>query len=300
MTMQAQIDKLVAKVDGLSLRERALIFGAAAFLVVSLIDSLLLNPLLVKQKRLSDQVVQQQEKMKELQSQIAALLQAKQADANSPQRKRVRELRQQLDEGAAYLKARRDKLVPPEKMAELLEQMLNKNGRLQLVALNTLPVSLLIEPSGEMAASQTPKPAQVDRIGKTDLQARSADHRTRWLCRPDAISGDAGEIAHADVLGRCENERCAVSDSGVDPDALYLEFGQDMATGLKILLAALLCASQIAAAEPLPDPTRPAIDLSDAGKGGRRRWCPMRRCRADCSPSSFRRNIAQQSSMAKR
>ena len=95
---------------------------------------------------LSAQVVQQQEKMKEVQSQIAALLQAKQADANSPQRERIRVLRQQIADGDAYLKDRRDKLVPPEKMAQLLEQVLNKNDRLQLVALDTLPVSLLIEP----------------------------------------------------------------------------------------------------------------------------------------------------------
>lgn len=41
-----------------------------------------------------------------------------------------------------------------------------------------------------------------------------------------------------------------------------------MATGLKMLLAALLlCASQIAAAEPLPDPTLPAIDLNSSGTG---------------------------------
>jgi MSHA biogenesis protein MshJ len=154
MTMQVQLEKLVAKVDAMSLRERALIFAAAAFLLVSLFDSLFLEPLLAKQKMLSAQVVQQQEKMKEAQSQIAALLQAKQADANSPQRERIRVLRQQIADGNAYLNDRRDKLVPPEKMAQLLEQVLNKNDRLKLVALNTLPVSLLIEPSADAPASQ--------------------------------------------------------------------------------------------------------------------------------------------------
>ena len=160
MTIQEQVNRIGAKVDGLSLRERAMIFAAAAFMVVSLLDSLLLNPLLARQKLLSGQVTQRQEEMKEIESQMTALLQAKQADANSPQRERIRVLRQQLDEGAAYLKARRDKLVPPEKMAGLLEQVLHKNGRLQLVALNTLPASLLIEPSGDSAASQLPKSAQ--------------------------------------------------------------------------------------------------------------------------------------------
>lgn len=150
MIMQEQVDKIVAKIDSLSLRERALVFAAAAFLVVSLIDSLLLNPLLTQQKKLSTQVVQQQEKMKEIQAQIAALLQAKQADATSPQRERIRQLRQQIAEGDAYLKDRRDKLVPPERMAALLEQVLNRNGHLQLVAMNTLPVSLFIEPSTDL------------------------------------------------------------------------------------------------------------------------------------------------------
>lgn len=154
MNLKEQIGKLVARVDGMSLRERALIFLAAAFLVVSLIDAVFLSPLLVRQKSLSAQVVQQQEKMKEIQAQLANLLQAKQADATSPQRERIRVLRQQIADGNAYLKDRRDKLVPPEKMAELLEQVLRKNQSLQMVALNTLPVSLLIEPSGDAMAEQ--------------------------------------------------------------------------------------------------------------------------------------------------
>jgi len=155
MTIQMHIDKITAKVDGFSLRERVLIFFAAAALVVSLVDSFILGPQLDKQKKFSAQVVHEQEKMKEVQAQIASLVQAGQADANSPQRERIRVLRQQITDGDIYLKSRRDKLVPPEKMAQLLEQVLNKNGRLQLVALNTLPVSLLVEPSVDAAAVQT-------------------------------------------------------------------------------------------------------------------------------------------------
>jgi MSHA biogenesis protein MshJ len=154
MNLQEQVNKIVAKVDGMSLRERVLIFAAAAFLVVSLIDSFFLNPLLVQQKKLSAQVIQQQEKMKEVQAQLGALLQAKQADASSPQRERIRQLRQQIADGDTYLKERRDKLVPPEKMAALLEQVLNRNGRLQLVAMNTLPVTPFIEQSAEATAAR--------------------------------------------------------------------------------------------------------------------------------------------------
>jgi len=151
MSLRPQFEKLVARIDGMSLRERVLIFLAAAFLVVSAADALLLAPLLARQKQLSSQVVQQQETMKDIQAQIAALMQAKQADASYPQRERIRLLRQQIADGEVYLKDRRDKLVPPDRMAALLEQVLGRNANLQLVAMNTLPVTPFIEPQADAA-----------------------------------------------------------------------------------------------------------------------------------------------------
>ena len=133
------------KIDDMSLRERAIIFAAAAFVVIALINSLLLDPLMAKQKALSVQVVQQQEKMKELQAQMQAQLQARQDDEHSPLRTRLTQLKQELQDKDSYLQSRRDRLIAPDKMADVLRQVLNKNGSLQLVALKTLPVSLLIE-----------------------------------------------------------------------------------------------------------------------------------------------------------
>ncbi|MBI5436758.1 MAG: type II secretion system protein M [Nitrosomonadales bacterium] len=137
--------KIVDKIDGMSLRERGLIFAAAAFVLVALTQVLFLDSLLAEQKRLSTQVVQQQEKMKEIQAQIEALLQARRNDAASPLRQRLSQAKQRLADGDAYLQSRRDRLVQPEKMADLLEQVLNKNGQLQLINLQTLPTALLIE-----------------------------------------------------------------------------------------------------------------------------------------------------------
>ena len=134
-----------AKIDDMSLRERAMIFAAATFMVIALMNAALLNPLLSEQKILSAQVVQQNEKAKELQGQIQNLLQAKQDSERSPLRVRLTQLKQQLREQDNYLQSRRDRLVEPEKMAALLEQVLNKNDKLQLVSLKTLPVSPLIE-----------------------------------------------------------------------------------------------------------------------------------------------------------
>lgn len=138
------LEKLNKKVDSLSLRERTLVFAAAAFILVSLVNVLFLEPLLAKQKVLSSRLVQQQEKMKAVQAQLESVLEAKRNDAGSPLRQRLTQLKQQLAEGESYIKGRSDRLVPSDKMASVLEQMLNKNGRLQLVSLKTLPAAPLM------------------------------------------------------------------------------------------------------------------------------------------------------------
>ena len=143
--IRQQWEKLAGKMDGLALRERALIFLAAAFLLISLINVLFLDPLLTQQKKMSGEVVQTQEKTKEMQAQIQSMLQAKQDDAVSPLRRRLGQMKQEMKEGDSYLKSRRDRLVSPDKMVDVLEQVLSKNAQLQLVNLNTLAVAPLID-----------------------------------------------------------------------------------------------------------------------------------------------------------
>ena len=158
--MRQYWEKFSSKLNDLALRERVLIFAAVAFLLVTLVNTLFLDPLLVQQKKLAAQITQQQEKMKEIQAQIEALLDAKKGDAVSPERARLSLLKKQIAEGDEYLKTSRERLVQPDKMAGVLEQVLNRNGNLQLVSLHTLPVTPLIEQSveenGPQAAAMSP------------------------------------------------------------------------------------------------------------------------------------------------
>ena len=159
-------------IDELSLRERAMIFAAAGFVVISLLNSLLLNPLLEKQKALSAQVIQQQEKMKELQAEMQSQLQARRDNETSPLRVRSVQLKQQLQELDGFLQSRRSRLVEPDKMADLLKQVLSKNGGLQLVALKTLPVSLLIEKPQAVNGAEQPVAAAYANDGKKQQGAQ--------------------------------------------------------------------------------------------------------------------------------
>ena len=153
--MKQQWEKISAKVDAMSMRERALIFATAVVLALSLVNTLLLEPLFVRQNALRTQESQQQQMMSEVQLQIAALQQQNSPDSNSPQRIQINQIRQEIAEGDVYLKSSRERLVQPEKMAEHLRQLLNKNNRLQLLALQTLPVTPLLEPAGAKGADQS-------------------------------------------------------------------------------------------------------------------------------------------------
>ena len=140
----------------MSLRERVMIFAAAAFVVASLINSTLLDPLLAKQKVLSKQVIQQEEKTKELQAAIQLQLQARRDNESSPLRARSTQLKQQLQKLDDFLQNRSSRLLEPDRMVDLLKQVLGNNGSLQLVELKTLPVSLMIEDAQEANGAGQP------------------------------------------------------------------------------------------------------------------------------------------------
>jgi len=152
--MKQHWGNLIDKVNGMSLRERVLVFAAAAFMLVSLTKVVFLDPLLNDQKKLSEKVQQQGEKVKEIQAQIDASTLAKRNIENSPLRYRLDQAKQQLADGDAYLQSLRNNLVTPVKMAELLEQVLNKNGRLRLLSLQTLPVAPLTISTSSATAMQ--------------------------------------------------------------------------------------------------------------------------------------------------
>lgn len=151
--MRERWEQFSNKVDGLSLRERVLIFLAAAAILLMLVNTLFLDPLISKQQELTSQVVQQQEKVKEKQAEIETLMQAQKDVLHSPLYQRLQQARQQLDEGYAWLQGNGERLVPPESMAKLLEQVLRRNHQLQLISLETLPATPLIERKTEDAKS---------------------------------------------------------------------------------------------------------------------------------------------------
>ncbi|HSS46459.1 MAG TPA: type II secretion system protein GspM [Burkholderiales bacterium] len=133
---------LAGKIDDMNLRERALIFGMLALILVALVFTVFLDPLFARQKILSQQIVQKQNQIKSIQAQIQAIVEPG-SDPDAANRAKQEALKQQLAQSEAYLQGKQQHLIPPDKIAALLEEILNRNRRLQLVSLQTLQASTL-------------------------------------------------------------------------------------------------------------------------------------------------------------
>jgi MSHA biogenesis protein MshJ len=130
-----------SKVEAMPLRERVIMFAAIAFSIIALTSTMLLNPLFAKQKALSKKMEGQQAQIKELQAKVQSLSQAKKNDEDAPLRANIAKLKQQLESQQNTISKQQENLVDADKVVGLLEQVLNKNGKLQLVQLKNSVVS---------------------------------------------------------------------------------------------------------------------------------------------------------------
>jgi MSHA biogenesis protein MshJ len=135
--------KLAARVDAMSQRERIMVFAGTAAALVFVAQMSVIGPLLRKQELLRSQVVQQQNNIAGINAEITDKLKAAEADPDAPARARLGETRAESARLGESLRAMQQGLVPPERVAPLLESILRANGRLKMVSVRTLPVEPL-------------------------------------------------------------------------------------------------------------------------------------------------------------
>jgi MSHA biogenesis protein MshJ len=149
-----------ARVEALQPRERVMAFGAAVVVLVFLANSLVFAPLSRKEAALRSTLAQQAGAIDGIDADIAAKARAYAIDPNEALRKRLAAVRAETERTSADLRTMQKGLVPPERIAPLLESILRANGRLKLVSLKTLPVTTLNDaapqPAAPAAAAATP------------------------------------------------------------------------------------------------------------------------------------------------
>ncbi|HZP93785.1 MAG TPA: hypothetical protein VFB20_13000 [Burkholderiales bacterium] len=137
--------RYAARIDAATLRERVMMFAAAALVLITVMHSLFIEPELREQRRLSAQQVERQEQSTKLQAELQKLALARREDPNIEARKRIDALQAELGQLNAAIAEEQKKFTSPDQMRAVLEEVLGQNRRLRLMDLKTLPAAPLAE-----------------------------------------------------------------------------------------------------------------------------------------------------------
>jgi MSHA biogenesis protein MshJ len=188
--MKGRWERLSARIDALTLRERILAFAVPIALVLFGAYFAGLGPLLRKQTALQAQISQQQNNLAGMDAEILEKLKAYEHDPDAVARTRLAEIKGESAKLGESLSAMQKGLVPPERMAMLIDTILRANGRLKLVSMRTLPVSSLNEaPGGEAPAAPKPDPksetaSKLDAIRKSIAESAAKPQAAQAATAP--------------------------------------------------------------------------------------------------------------------
>ena len=149
--MKERWRKLAERFGALQSRERVLVLLAAVVGTALVYDAIVFQPKEARKKNLERQIAEARQKLKVSE----ALMQAKEpvGDSQAVKTSYRDALRTRLAEMNQNMVGLQQGMVPPERMARLLEDMLARSRGLQLISLRALPAKRF-EPAGAMPAAQ--------------------------------------------------------------------------------------------------------------------------------------------------
>lgn len=135
---------LAARINGRSLRDRILILIAGLAVVGAVSYMALLAGTLDRKEKLRRSIVAKENEVAQIRAQIESAKKG-QEDPDAASKQRIAQLHRLMEETNAGVAKKRDRLVAPERIPQLLEDMIARQKELQLVSLVTIPVQSLIE-----------------------------------------------------------------------------------------------------------------------------------------------------------
>lgn len=151
--------KYADKIDAMPVRERAMVFVAVLAVALYMTHALFIAAPVTQKNALLAKMALQQKELQLLQQRIQALEQGR-TNPDAANLARRESIRRQIAEIDDNLKGIQLGLVPAQNMKALLQEMLARNPRLQLVAMRTLPATPLLEKRNK-AEKDTAAPASV-------------------------------------------------------------------------------------------------------------------------------------------
>lgn len=141
--LKTRIRKYMERIDALTLRERGIVFVGIMTVLYVIAANLLFPPLFSEQTRLQQQLKSKRDQLRTFEAQIQVALAKGAQDPNAPLRAKLVELEKKdktLDQAMGAVMAR---LVSPKDMARLMQDILRKNRKLELIRIESLPPEVL-------------------------------------------------------------------------------------------------------------------------------------------------------------
>lgn len=164
--MKQRWKQFSAKVDAMTMRERALVAGASAAAIVFLVFTLLIDPATVRAKSLQAVMQQQRQQISLMEAELQQKQLVEAIDPDKASKEALARISQDNARLRADLRERQRGLVAPERVSQVLQQMLQGSGRLRLVSLKTFPPrgmsdGKFSEPESVAEAPPEPKPVSI-------------------------------------------------------------------------------------------------------------------------------------------
>lgn len=147
--IRALFKKFTDRINGLAPRERGIVFVAILVGLYSVAANVLFPPLNAEQTRLKKQLADKRVQIQTFDAQIQGALAKSAVDPDAPNRAKHAQLEAQLKTIEADLTTVTARLVSPKEMAPMVEQILLKNRRLEVIRVESLPP----EPLQKLAAA---------------------------------------------------------------------------------------------------------------------------------------------------
>ena len=171
--MKQQWQQFALKFDALSVRERIMVFGASAALLIFMVVYLFVNPQLDKRKALADTIAQRQQAVAAIDAEMAQRMAAHAGDPNLQDRIRLERIRQQVQQMRHALQSTQNGLVAPERIVPMLQQLLKQQASLRLVSLATLPSGAMGQ-GGHVASKAAASASAAAPAGQSPADAEPA------------------------------------------------------------------------------------------------------------------------------
>lgn len=146
--MKATFKVWADRIDAATLRERVLIFLALTLVAVFIANALLIEPLRTREKGIAAETQKLQTELRGLETGLQRLVQGRAADPDAATRKKVADVRKELNQINARIVQEQRRFTPPERMRAVLQELFERNKGLTLVELKSLPVQPLAPTGG--------------------------------------------------------------------------------------------------------------------------------------------------------